>query len=140
MRGAGEGAGCLTWGLGRRVVDHPCDALDLVDDPPAHLLQESPWEFIRLSAHHVQAGHGSEDADVTIDPRVSLDADSCEKDLCQRFPSKWHGQCLVWVVALTSVCVKGSICLSDLFCMLANLFRLPTCASLCVPRCTGRLL
>ena len=74
----------LTWRLRRRIVDDPRNAVDFVDNPPRDGLEESPRELVRLGAHHVQAGHGSQNADIPVDPGVSLHAHGYGTNLSQQ--------------------------------------------------------
>lgn len=40
-------------------------------------LKKTPLEFVWLGTHHIQAGSGSQNADVAIDPSIPLYTDGC---------------------------------------------------------------
>ena len=67
----------LTWRLRRGVVYHPRDAVNFVHNASANSLEKTPLELVGLSTHHIQAGHGSQNADVAIRSGITLHTDSC---------------------------------------------------------------
>src|SRR6476469_6285546 len=57
--------------LGRIVVDHPVDALDLVDDAGGGAAEEVVAERVDVGGHAIDAGHGAKRADIIVSPRVT---------------------------------------------------------------------
>lgn len=90
----GKEGGRLTGRLRCRIVNNPRNAVDFVDNPPSDGLEETPRKFVRLGAHHVQAGHSSQNADIPVNPGISLHTHGYGTNLSQQTS---HVQvCLIW--------------------------------------------